>query len=98
MTATTVTIRIPDGLKEEYLAKLCVYAYAHGWRIRGDRKPICTVNGAKRVIKIYGLGFVEHSLLVTVYDLYLDATEFDRAYGSGAAYEALQIGQKPLVI
>ena len=98
MTAITVTIHIPDGRKEEYLAKLCVYAYAHGWRIYGDRKPICTINGAKRAVEIHGFTSIARSLSVTFCDLYLDATEFDRAYGSGAAYEALQIGQKPLVV
>lgn len=98
VSETTVIIPISYGQEQESLARLCIAAYSKGWRIPKDHKPIVTLSGAKRVVELYGSGFIERSLSVTICDMRLDATRFDMLYGPNAAFKALEIGSKPLTI
>lgn len=77
--------------KEEILAKLCVYAYKHGWRLNYTRldvpAEINTIDDAKKVIEAYGQLNIERSLDVDLSGLYFDPTSFNMRFGS--AHEAL---------
>lgn len=86
-----MTITIGVSSRGNILAKLCVYAYEHGWRLGyaslETTTEIKTVEDARKIIESYGQNYIERNLSVDLDGMYFDSYEFDLRFGS--AWHAL---------
>lgn len=80
-------VKFDDTNRDAILARLCVRAYALGWRpdsLNSTVLPITNVKEAMNAIRLHGRNYVEVSLGLKNIDpksLYYDTEDYDRQYG-----------------